>query len=315
MSGSPSAISIIVTLLVTAVQSGTVLLLPTVGEIFTERSGILNLGIEGMMLIGAFFGFVTAYRSGNPYAGLLAGAVAGACAAMLHAFVCITLRGNQTVSGLALSIFGAGLTGFYGDRFISQRLPSSIPSLEIPGLSRIPVIGPIFFDQDIVVYASYVLVAGLWFVLYRTRPGVHLRAVGENAKAADAMGVNVSATRYFWTCVGGALAGLGGAYMTCRVNPFWLQGITSGQGWIAVALVVFAMWNPLTALGGSYLFGSIMALQFQLQAAGVSINANLLAMLPYVVTFVVIVVATLIVRVRHLGTPHELGHPYVREEK
>lgn len=315
MTTSPSLLSIIVTLLVTAVQSGTVLLLPTVGEIFTERSGVLNLGLEGMMLIGAFFGFVAAYYSHNPYVGLVAGALAGGLAALLHAFVCITLRGNQTVSGLALSIFGAGLTGFYGDAFITQRLTQSIPRLAIPGLSSIPIVGPILFNQDIVVYLSYVLVAALWFLLYRTRPGVHLRAVGENAKAADAMGVNVGATRYFWTCIGGVLAGLGGAYMTCRVNPFWLQGITSGQGWIAVALVVFAMWNPVTALAGSYLFGSIMALQFQLQAAGVSINANLLSMMPYLVTFIVIIVATLIVRVRHLGTPRELGVPYVREEK
>ena len=314
MSGSPSAISIIVTLLVTAVQSGTVLLLPTVGEIFTERSGILNLGIEGMMLIGAFFGFVTAYRSGNPYAGLLAGAVAGACAAMLHAFVCITLRGNQTVSGLALSIFGAGLTGFYGDRFISQRLPSSIPSLEIPGLSRIPVIGPIFFDQDIVVYASYVLVAGLWFVLYRTRPGVHLRAVGENAKAADAMGVNVSATRYFWTCVGGALAGLGGAYMTCRVNPFWLQGITSGQGWIAVALVIFASWSPYRAMFGSLVFGALSVLQFYKPPFLRGVSAPIFTMLPFLVTAAVLVITSIRMSKERVQ-PKGCGVNYDREER
>jgi len=312
---NPTFGSIAVKLLAGAVQSGTILLLPTLGEVMTERSGILNLGLEGLMLIGAFFGFLGATTSGNPYLGLLAGMVAAAAAAALHAFICITLRGNQTVTGLALTIFGEGLTSFYGDRWVSQRLSSSIRPVAIPGLARIPVVGPILFEQDLVVYGGYILVLLFWFLLFKTKVGVHLRAVGENAAAADAMGVNVVGTRYFWTIVGGALAGAGGAYITCSIHPYWLNGITSGKGWIAVALVVFAMWHPLNALLGSFLFGSIEALQLQLQAAGTYINSALLSMLPYLTTFIVIVIASLIVRVRHLGTPKELGIPYAREEK
>ncbi len=312
---NPTFGSILIKVLAGAVQSGTILLLPTLGEVLTERSGVLNLGLEGLMLIGAFFGFLGAMKTGNPYFGVLMGMAAAAAAAAIHAFICITLRGNQTVTGLALTIFGGGLTSFYGDSWTSQRLTTSIKPLVIPGLSRIPVIGPILFSQDIIVYTAYVLVVVFWFLLFKTKVGVNLRAVGENAKAADAMGVNVAGTRYFWTILGGALAGAGGAYITCCIHPYWLNGITSGKGWIAVALVVFAMWNPFSSMLGAFLFGGIEAMQLQLQAGGTYINSALLSMLPYVTTFVVIIIATLIVRVRHVGTPRELGVPYAREEK
>ncbi|MCD6106953.1 MAG: ABC transporter permease [Caldisericaceae bacterium] len=310
-----TATTILITLLATTVRSGTILLFPTIGEIFTERTGILNLGIEGMMVIGAFFGFVVAYITKNPYLGFIVGTLAGGAAALIHAFISITLRGNQVVSGLALTIFGLGITSFYGQRWINNKLPESIPTVVVPGLSKIPFIGSIFFRQDYIVYFSYILVLALWFILYKTKPGIHLRASGQNARAADAMGVNVNATRYFWTFFGGLMAGAGGAYLTIAYATFWLEGITAGRGWIAVALVIFAMWNPINALIGAYLFGGISALQFQLQASGTTIPSSLLSMQPYLLTFIIIIIATLIVRARHLGAPKELGTPYSREEK
>ncbi len=306
---------ILIMLLASSVHSGTILLFPTIGEIFAERAGILNLGIEGMMIVGAFFGFVVAYITKNPYLGFIVGMLAGGTASLIHAFISITLKGNQIVSGLALSIFGLGITSFYGQRWTNNKLAYSIPNVTIPGLSKIPFVGPIFFKQDYIVYFSYILVIVMWFILYKTKIGVHLRAVGQNARAADAMGVNVNIVRYFWTFFGGLMAGAGGAYITLSCAPFWLDGITAGRGWIAVALVIFAMWNPANALIGAYLFGGIDALQFQLQASGATIPSSLLNMQPYFLTFVVIIIATLIVRAKHIGAPKELGIPYSREEK
>src|SRR5450756_784287 len=224
---NPTFGSILIKVLAGAIQSGTILLLPTLGEVLTERSGVLNLGLEGLMLIGAFFGFLGAMKTGNPYVGLLLGMAAAAVAATIHAFICVTLRGNQTVTGLALTIFGTGLTSFYGDNWVSQRLTTVIQPMAIPGLSRIPFVGPVLFSQDLIVYAGYILVALFWFLLFKTKVGANLRAVGENAKTADAMGVNVVGPRYFWTIVGGALAGAGGAYITCCIHPYWLNGILS----------------------------------------------------------------------------------------
>jgi ABC-type uncharacterized transport system permease subunit len=313
--GSLTSHIIITNLLSAAIRSGTILLYPTIGEIFAERAGVMNVGIEGMMLIGAFFGFVVAYTTKNPYLGFFAGMLAGGLASLIHAFISITLRGNQVVSGLALTIFGGGITNFYGQHYVNYQLGLNLRYISIPILSKIPVIGQVFFNQDIFVYIAYILAICMWFILYKTKVGVHLRAVGENAKAADAMGVNVYATRYFWTFFGGLLAGAGGAYLTIGYAPFWLDAITAGRGWIAVALVIFAMWDPLNAIFGAYLFGSIDALQFQLQAAGTTIPSSLLTMQPYLLTFIVIVIASVIVRVRHIGVPKELGIPYSREEK
>ncbi len=306
---------VIIALLFAAVQSGTILLFPTIGEIFAERSGILNLGVEGMMIMGAFFGFVVAYETKNPYIGFIAGMIAGGMTALIHAFISITLRGNQVVSGLALTIFGLGFTNFYGQKWINLKLTVTPSQISVPLLSKIPYIGPIFFKQDALVYTSYIFAIVMWFILYKTKVGVHLRAVGQNARASDAMGVNVYATRYWWTFFGGLLAGAGGAYLTIAYAPFWLDGMTAGRGWIALALVIFAMWDPLNAMIGAYLFGGIDALQLQLQAIGVTIPSSLLNMLPYLLTLIVIVVATLIVRVRHISAPRELGVPYNREEK
>jgi ABC-type uncharacterized transport system permease subunit len=306
---------IIIALLFAAVQSGTILLYPTIGEIFAERAGILNLGVEGMMIVGALIGFITTYITKNPYLGFIAGTIAGGLTALIHAFVSVTLRGNQVVSGLALTIFGLGFTNFYGQKWINLKLTAAPQPIAIPGLVRIPFIGPIFFKQDALVYISYIVAVVMWYILYKTKAGVHLRAVGQNARAADAMGVNVYATRYWWTFFGGLLAGAGGAYLTIGYSSFWLDGMTAGRGWIAIALVIFAMWDPLNAMLGAYLFGGIDALQLQLQAVGVTIPSSLLNMLPYLLTFIVIIIATLIVRVKHISAPKELGSPYNREEK
>ncbi len=307
--------SILVTLSASAVRSGTILLFPTLGEIITERSGVINLGIEGMMIIGALFGFITGNLTHSPYIGFLVGMLAGGLTSLIHAFISITLRGNQIVSGLALTIFGLGLTNFFGQDWINKKFTIPVSSIAIPGLSKIPVIGPVLFNQDIFVYFSYILVVFMWFVLFKTRTGIHLRALGENAQAAGAMGVEVNKSRYWWTFFGGLMAGAGGAYLTLVYAPFWLDGITAGRGWIAVALVIFAMWNPLYAVIGAYLFGGIDSVQFQLQASGTTIPSSLLNMQPYLMTFIVVIAATIVLRKRHIGTPRELGIPYSREEK
>ncbi|WP_035588817.1 ABC transporter permease [Hippea jasoniae] len=306
---------IYVMLLANTIKAGTILLFPTIGEIFAERSGILNLGVEGMMLIGAFFGFIVSYSTNNPYLGMIVGMLAGGIAGLIHAFISITLRGNQIVSGLALTIFGSGFTTFYGQKWINMTLNNTLPHINIPLLSQIPVIGAIFFKQDLVVYLSYIIVFVMWFILYKTTIGLNLRAVGENAKAANAMGISVYKIRYLWTFFGGVMAGAGGAYLTIAYAPFWLDGITAGRGWIAIALVIFAMWDPIKAMFGAYLFGGINALQFQLQASGTTIPSALLNMLPYLVTFIVISISFIIVKARFVKPPKELGIPYIREEK
>lgn len=311
----PDAYSIIIILLKAIVESGTILLFPIIGEIFTQRSGILNLGIEGMMIIGTLASFATAFITGQIYLAFFMGMLAGGLASLIHAFISITLRGNQVVSGLALSIFGLGVTNFYGQRFVNLQLARTVPQVIIPGLSQIPFFGPILFKQDYIVYLSYILVIITWFILFKTKAGIHLRAVGQNAKAANAMGVNVYKVRYFWTFFGGLMAGAGGAYLTLNCAPFWLDGITAGKGWVALTLVIFAMWNPLYALIGAYLFGGIDALQFQLQAIGTTIPSSLLSMQPYFLTFILIIVATLLVKAKHISAPKELGIPYAREEK
>jgi len=311
----PSSHIILITLLTAAVRSGTVIIFPTIGEIFTERSGVMNLGIEGMMLIGAFFGFLVTFYTNNPYLGFIIGTIAGGLSSLIHAYICITLQGNQVVSGLAMSIFGAGITNFYGNRLANNQLKTTLKIIPIPGLSDIPIIGKVFFSQDIIIYLSYFFVFIMWFILFKTKAGVHVRAVGENAQAANAMGINIYKTRYFWTFFGGLLAGAGGAYLTTGYAPFWLDGITAGRGWIAVALVIFSMWNPSIAIIGAYLFGSLDALQFQLQATGTTIPSSLLAMFPYLLTLIIIIIATVILRVRHIGVPKELGKPFFKEEK
>ncbi|HEW91006.1 MAG TPA: ABC transporter permease [Thermotogaceae bacterium] len=303
-------------ILAAAIRSGTPLLFATLGEIITERSGILNLGLEGLMLIGAIFGFIAAYTLQNVYLAFILAMVAGALFSLIHAFVTISLRANQTVSGLALTMLGTGVSGMIGRNYIGQVAPK-FSKIDLPLLSKIPLIGKVFFSHDVLVYVSYILVAVTSYFLFKTRLGMNLRAVGEEPAAADSAGINVFLTRYFATIIGGALTAAGGAYLSLAYTSMWIENMSAGRGWIAIALVIFSMWEPYKAMIGSYLFGGIMALQLRLQAEGkINISSNLLMMLPYLTTLIVMIVFSFNEKFRkRVGAPSALGIPYSREEK
>ncbi len=303
-----------VSLLAHAVQAGTPLLLATVGEIYSERSGVLNLGLEGIMIMGALTGFLVSFRTGNVALAVLAAALVGSLISFIHAFLSITLKANQIVSGLAISIFGLGVSGFLGRPLIGQTA-SKVQPMPIPYLQDTPILGPIFFRGDVLIYVSIVVSVVMWFVLFRTKLGLNIRSVGENPSMADTLGVNVDLTRYACVLVGGALGGLGGAYLSIVYTPLWIEGMTAGRGYIAIALTIFAMWNPLRAILGAYLFGGVIALQFRLQAVGIGTEApQLLLMLPYVVTIVTLVIMSSAALKKRLGVPASLGIPYLRGE-
>ncbi len=314
-------IALLTSVLSIALRAGTSLIYASIGETYTERSGILNLGIEGMMLMGAVSAFATAYWSKSVWLGLAVAAMVGALLALLHAFLTVTMRANQVVSGLSLTIFGSGLASFLGQRLgpgegnLVGLVGPRFEPIAVPVLSQIPVLGGMF-KQDILTYAVYLLVPLAWFFLYHTRFGLDLRATGENPQTADAMGVNVPAVRYAYTVLGGALVGLGGAHLSLAYTPGWAENITGGRGWIVVALVIFAMWNPARAVLGALLFGGINAIQFRLQAAGAHIPAAYLNMLPYLATIVVLVAMTCWEALsKRVGAPAALGKAYMREEK
>jgi len=314
-------IALVASILAVTVRAGTSLVYGAIGETYAERSGILNLGVEGMMLMGAVSAFATAYHTGSVWLGLLVAVGVGALMAALHAFLSVTMRANQVVSGLSLTLFGRGLASFLGQRLgpdggnLAGLVGPKFSPIAIAGLSRIPVVEAMF-RQDVLTYVVYLLVPVAWFYLYKTRPGLHLRAVGENPHTADAMGLDVSATRYGYTILGGMLAGLGGAHLSLAYTPGWAENITGGRGWIVIALVIFAMWNPARAVLGAVLFGGINAVQFRLQAAGTHIPAAYLGMLPYIATILVLVVITWWEALRkRVGAPAALGKAYMREEK
>ena len=279
---------IIIPLLAATVQSGTPILYATLGEIFTERSGILNLGVEGIMITGALIGFLVAKFTGNPLLAFFIAGIAGSCAASIHGFVCLVFQGNQVVSGLALTILGLGFADYIGTPFIGMSAPG-FSAFELPILSTIPVLGPIFFNQDLLVYFTYLIPLFMWLFFYYTRFGLSLRAAGEYPAAAVAAGLNVIAYRWLGILVGGFFMGLGGAYLSLAYTHLWTNNLTAGRGWIAVALVIFAFWKPGRAVFGAYLFGGIMALQLRLQASGTTIPSSLLLMLPYLLTVGVLV--------------------------
>jgi simple sugar transport system permease protein len=303
--------------LAAAVAAGTPLALAALGALLSERSGVLNLGIEGIMLVGAVTAFLAADATGRPLLGLLAGALAGGAFTALHAFLSITMRANQIVSGLALVILGTGIATFLGQPVEGQPLAARLPRTAVPLLEQIPVVGQVLFRQDVVVYGTWVLVAAVAFYLARTRTGLAVRAVGESPATADVMGIRVAWVRYAHVIAGGALAGAGGAYVILARVPAWAQaGTTGGIGWIAIALVVFASWRPWRALAGAYLFGAALRANFTLQAAGIGgVPAEVLAMLPYVLTIVVLMVLSAVDVRRRLGAPAALGVPYVRDER
>ncbi|NLO21563.1 MAG: ABC transporter permease [Syntrophomonadaceae bacterium] len=301
-------------LLAATIVAGTPILFAAAGELLAERSGILNLGVEGMMLVGAALGFIVTVNTGNHWVGLLAALAGGGSMAAIHALVTVSLRGNQVVSGLALTIFGSGLSGFLGKNYQGIPMNYGFKSLDLPVLSDLPYLGAVFFRHDILVYFSVILALFMWYLLYKTKWGLAIRSVGENPQAADAVGIDVSRIRYLCTIAGGMLAGLGGAYISLVYAPTWQENMTAGRGWIAVALVIFALWNPTRAVLGAYLFGGVEALTFRLQTMGINLSSFFLAMFPYLVTILVLVVVT-IRRRQDAGAPQALSVAYDREER
>jgi simple sugar transport system permease protein len=317
--------SLLVVLIASGVAYGTPLLFGALGELLAERSGVLNLGVEGMMLVGAVMGFWTVQRvhAGAALTLIIAvavAAVAGAAMALIHAFLVITLRASQIVSGLAVTIFAgaAGLSSYLGNDLNLADVPASqtFHAFFPNTMQNWPVVGPIVFGQTPLVYASWLCVVAVAYYLARTRPGLNVRAVGEAPGAADAMGINVVAYRYVHTVAGGAFAGIAGATFTLAITPQWVSGITGGAGWIAIALVIFAFWRPELCLIGAYFFGALQALAPELQARNISLGPTELwtNSIPYAATVVVLVVVSSRSGRRRLGAPAALGVPYVREE-
>src|SRR5947207_354341 len=318
--------SLIVVLIASGIGYGTPLLYAALGELLAERSGVLNLGVEGMMLIGAVMGFWTVQRfhASDPVA--LAAAIgvaafAGMMTSLIHAFLVITLRASQIVSGLALTIFAGatGLSSYLGNDLHLADNPArhAFHPVFPSAMQSWPIAGPILFGQNVLVYAWWVCAVAVWLYLTRTRPGLNLRAVGESPAAADAMGIDVTAYRYAHTLAGGALAGVAGATFTLAITPQWVDGITGGAGWIAIALVIFAFWRPELCLVGAYFFGALQALAPQLQAREIHLGPTELwsNWLPYLMTIVVLVLVSASGARRRLGAPASLGLPYVREER
>ena len=304
----------LIAVLTSAVVSGTPILYAALGELVTERAGVLNLGVEGMMLIGAVSGFMAAIVTGNSWVGFGVAMISGGVMGLIHATLTVSLRANQVVSGLALTLFGTGLSGYLGKSYIGIPVEAPFRGFPLPMLGDIPILGPVLFRQDALVYLSWGLVFALWFFLKKTRAGLLLQAVGENPGASDSLGINVFALRYLYVIIGGMLCGAGGAYLSLASAPSWLENMTAGRGWIAVALVIFALWRPGRALVGSYLFGGIDSLGFHLQAAGIQISPYFLQMLPYLFTITVLTVV-MAQRGGRLAAPGALGLPYDREER
>ncbi len=313
--------SILVVVLASAVTYGTPLLYAALGELLAERSGVLNLGVEGMMLVGAVMGFWAVQRTDSLLLAIVVAAIAGGAMALIHAFLVVTLRANQIVSGLALTIFAgaAGLSSYLGNdlNVAGQPAKHSFGPFLPHSWQNAKVIGPILLAHSELVFASWVCVALVAVYLGRTRLGLNLRAVGESPAAADAMGINVVGYRYAHTIVGGAFAGVGGATFTLSITPQWVDGITGGAGWIAIALVIFAFWRPTLCLVGAYFFGAFAGIPFTFQARGIlsGVPPELFQSLPYVMTIVVLVLVSSAGARRRLGAPAALGTPYMREER
>ncbi|MEC8292985.1 MAG: ABC transporter permease [Pseudomonadota bacterium] len=291
-----------VLLLASLIVAATPLLLAAIGELVVEKAGVLNLGVEGMMITGAICGFAISVNTGSPVLGLVAAAIGGAALSLLFALLTQYALANQVASGLALTLFGLGLSALIGQGYQGIK-PPSFPRFDIPLLSDIPFIGPVLFTQDFIVYLAFFLTLGVWAMLKYSRAGLILRAVGESHDAAHALGYKVVRIRVIAILFGGACAGMGGAYISLIRVPQWTEGMTAGIGWIALALVVFASWKPWRVLLGACLFGGINVLQLNLQAAGVAIPVEFLAMSPYVITIIVLVIMS----ADRSGAPASLG--------
>jgi len=303
--------ALITSILVATIIAGTPLIIVALGQLIAEKSGVLNLGAEGMMAMGAIAGFAVTYQTGNPWLGILAGMLAGMAMSFLFAVVVLTLMGNQVATGLALSIFGVGLSAFIGKPYESDIL-ETVGSLRIPLLADIPILGPALFDQQVLVYFSWALFGGIAWFLFRSRPGLVLRAVGESPASAHSIGYPVIRIRYMATLFGGAMAGIGGAFLSIFYTPLWVEGMVAGRGWIAIALVVFATWRPFRVVVGAYLFGGVMVAQLFVQGSGLDINipSQFLSALPYLATIIVLVIISRDQNTVRLNAPVSLGIPY-----
>lgn len=295
---------IFVALLAATVLAGTPLLYATMGELITERSGVLNLGVEGMMIMGAFFAFIVQFKTGNPWLATLAAGLGAAALGLVHGLVCLVFQGNQTVSGLALTIFGVGLSDYLGAPFIGEKTVG-FQAFDVPLLADIPVLGPVFFQHDPLVYLSYFLPWAVMWFFRRTALGLSLCASGESPEAVRAAGPDPVRMRWLGIVAGAFLVGVGGAYLSLCATHIWTHNLTAGKGWIAVALVIFAFWRPRRAMLGAYLFGGIMALQLRLQALGTTIPSSLMMMLPYALTILALLFSS--ARGKGRNAPAALG--------
>ena len=301
----------LVPILAGTLAAGTPLIFAGMGELVVERTGVINLGVEGMMLIGAIAGFAFCASTGlGPAAGLIAGAIAGMAAALIFAILALSLAANQAACGLALTIFGVGLSAFVGQHFVSNSL-EGLKALDIPVLSELPFIGPILFHQNYVVYLSILTFFVIWWVLAKTKLGLLLKAVGESPESAHAMGYPVLLIRYGAVLFGGAMAGIGGAFLSTVYTPLWVENMVAGRGWIAIALVVFAVWKTARLMIGAYLFGGVTILQFHAQALGLDLPVELLASLPYLATILVLVVISRDKKLLQMNLPASLGKSFI----
>ncbi|MCD4675074.1 MAG: ABC transporter permease [Desulfobacula sp.] len=303
---------IIISTLQRAMVAGTPLLLATTGEVICERSGILNLGVEGVMAIGAVVAFIVTMTTGQPWLGVLVALAAGMAISIIHAFSSVTLQANQVVSGLALTMLGLGLSGMLGKPYVGKPLSIKMDDWVIPYLSDIPWLGKILFMQSPFFYLAIVLAFASWFFLEKTRLGIQIRSTGENPKATETQGVNVSRLRYLSVIIGGGFSGLAGAHLSISYSKSWIEGMTAGRGWIAIALTIFALWNPGRAIWAAFLFGGFFVVQYLLQPLGIS--PNFLAMLPYIATLLILLLISL-KDPKKLNAPAMLAEPYKRGER
>jgi len=303
---------LVIATLSAAIVAATPIFFATLGAVFSQRAGVLNLGVEGIMLVGAIAGFMASVNTGSLFAGAMGAMFAGLLLGLFFAFLTVTVRANQVVCGLALTIFGSGLSGYIGRPFLGLTAPVTAPKILIPVLSDIPYLGPILFGQDIMVYIVYITVPLACLFIYRTSHGLNLRSVGENPGAADSAGLNVFFLRYLYVCVGCMLSALGGAYISLIYTPSWIENMTAGRGWVAIALVIFARWDPAKALLGAFIFGGVDIIGLRMQALGVTIPAQYMRMLPYLLTILVLILSTKNMR---NAAPAGLGKAYDREER
>jgi simple sugar transport system permease protein len=296
-------------ILLATLGAGTPLVFAALGELVTEKSGVLNLGVEGMMLVGAACGFAAAAETSSLWLGVLVSVLAGGAMSLIFALLALTFQANQVASGLALTVFGIGVSAYIGLDYTSVTLDGIEPA-HLPILSDIPLVGPLVFGLDPLLYLSFVMLAAVSWFLYRSKPGLLLRGIGESPESAHAIGYPVILIRYVAVLFGGAMAGLGGAYLALVYTPLWVEEMTAGRGWIALALVVFSTWRPLRVMLGAYLFGGVTIIQFHIQGLGIDVPSQLLSMLPYLATIVVLVLISRDINSIRLNAPGSLGKAF-----